>query len=204
MKDIEDNLLLLRPIGFVQRNMDVTLPLSFPDEDEADPTFLPSSERLRLETRLQAIKALQSSYSLKKRFWEIWKNQYLTALRKQHRRNIDNKRCSTREVREGEVVLLTDSFQKRNHWKLARISKLISSSDGAVREVEVYCNKNTLRRPINQLTPLEIEGTNNETERRNMSEDQKMEPLLQHIFMIYDQGRRQLAAKRDNAKAKAV
>ncbi|KIH55681.1 hypothetical protein ANCDUO_14154, partial [Ancylostoma duodenale] len=156
--------------------MDVTLPLSFPDEDEADPTFLPSSERLRLETRLQALKALQSSYSLTGRFWELYKNQYLTAQREQYRRNIDNKRGSTREVREGEVVLLTDPFQKRNHWKLARISKLIPSSDGAAREVEVYCNKKTLRRPINQLIPLELEGTNNETERSNMSKDQKIEP----------------------------
>ncbi|KAK6762711.1 hypothetical protein RB195_023429 [Necator americanus] len=128
------------------------------------------------DTQLQAVKALQSSYSLSERFWEIWKSQYSTALQKQHQRNIDNKRGSAKEVREGAVVLLSDSYQKRNHWKLARISKIISSNDGAVREVEVYCNRKILRHPLNQLILLELEGNDNGTQQTNTAEDQQATP----------------------------
>ncbi|KAK6764389.1 hypothetical protein RB195_024639 [Necator americanus] len=161
--DINDALLPLRPIDFVQREMEVTLPFNFSEEEKADPIFLPPSEALQFETRLQTEKALQSSYILTERFWEKWKNQYLTALREQHRCTIDGKRGNANEVREGELVLITDALQKRNRWKLVRISKLVPSIDGAVREAEGYCNKKTLRRPINQLIPLKIQGNERES-----------------------------------------
>ncbi|XGW03187.1 hypothetical protein V3C99_014858 [Haemonchus contortus] len=154
--DIKDSMTPLRPIDFIQNEMNVTLPLNDPKEEHTDPTYLPAVERIRLETRLQAQKALRSSCAITERFWELWRNQYLTALREQHRRNINDKRGSRKDVQEGEVVLLSEPNQKRSNWKLARISKTVPSSDGAIREVEVYCNKRTLRRPVNQLVPLEL------------------------------------------------
>ncbi|KAK6763827.1 hypothetical protein RB195_024234 [Necator americanus] len=173
--DINGALLPLRPIDFMQREMEVTLPFNFSEEERADPIFLPPSEALQFETRLQTEKALQSSYVLIERFWEKWKNHYLTALREQHRRTIDGKRGNANEVREGEIVLITDALQKRNHWKLARISKLVPSIDGAVREAEVYCSKKTLRRPINQLISLEIQGNEEESQQSTTSEAQQLQ-----------------------------
>ncbi|KAK6762326.1 hypothetical protein RB195_023151 [Necator americanus] len=70
---------------------------------------------------------------------------------------------------------MTDALQKRNHWKLARISKLVPSIDGTVREAEVYCNKKTLRRPINQLIPLEIQGNEREFQQSTTSEAQQLQ-----------------------------
>ncbi|KAK6762039.1 hypothetical protein RB195_022943 [Necator americanus] len=99
----------------------------------------------------------------------------LNSLREQHRRTIDGKRGNANEVREGEIVLLTDALQKRNHWKLARISKLVPSVDGTVREAEVQCNKKTLRRPINQLIPLEIQGNERESQESAISEAQQLQ-----------------------------
>ncbi|KAK6762325.1 hypothetical protein RB195_023150 [Necator americanus] len=78
--DINDALLPLRPIDFVQRKMEVTLPFNFSEEEKADPIYRPPSEELQFETRLQTEKALRSSYKLTERFWEKWKNCYLTAL----------------------------------------------------------------------------------------------------------------------------
>ncbi|KAK5966609.1 DUF5641 domain-containing protein [Trichostrongylus colubriformis] len=148
----------------------------FHDQDHTDPSYLPPQEALRIETRLQAQKALKSSYTLTERFWEMWKKQYLTALREQHRRNIDDKRGTTKEIREGVIVLLSDPHQKRNTWKMARITKLIPSNDGAVREVEVFHNKKTLRRPINQLIPLEIADHGEDSQQEKTSEKGQSAP----------------------------
>ncbi|KAK6017354.1 hypothetical protein OSTOST_17127, partial [Ostertagia ostertagi] len=49
---------------------------------------------------------------------------------------------------------------KRSQWKMAKITKLVTSSDGEVREAEVLCAKHNMRRPVNQLYPLEITGYN--------------------------------------------
>ncbi|KAK6762888.1 hypothetical protein RB195_023550 [Necator americanus] len=72
--DINDALLTLRPIDFVQREMEVTLPFNFSEEEKADPIYRPPSEELQFETRLQTEKALQSSYKLTERVWKKWKN----------------------------------------------------------------------------------------------------------------------------------
>ncbi|KAK6741524.1 hypothetical protein RB195_009405 [Necator americanus] len=70
---------------------------------------------------------------------------------------------------------MTDALQKRNHWKLARISKLVPRIDGTVREAEVYCNKKTLLRPIKQLIPLEIQGNERESQQSATSEAQQLQ-----------------------------
>ncbi|KAK6765375.1 hypothetical protein RB195_025336 [Necator americanus] len=158
--DFDNNISTLRPIDFLQRDMYITLPLRFSNEEQADPTYLPSSEAARLETRLQTEKALQSSYSLTERYWNIWRTHYLPALYEQHRQKINDQRGSTKAPRKGEIVLLSDPCQKRNYWKMARITKLLPSKDGPVREVEVLCNNKSLRHPINHLIPLEISEAN--------------------------------------------
>ncbi|KAK6762040.1 hypothetical protein RB195_022943 [Necator americanus] len=116
------------------------------------------------------------SHDVEKEFCGLEKEEKAnTTLREQHRRTIDGKRGNANEVREGEIVLLTDALQKRNHWKLARISKLVPSVDGTVREAEVQCNKKTLRRPINQLIPLEIQGNERESQESAISEAQQLQ-----------------------------
>ncbi|KAK6018651.1 zinc knuckle [Ostertagia ostertagi] len=111
-------------------------------------------------------KPTMSSCALTERYWRIWKDSYLTALREQHRRNINNKKGCACKPLEGEVVLIVDSNQKRNHWKLGRITKLVQSNDGAIREAEVFCGNNSvIKRPINLLIPLEISGTDDATQK---------------------------------------
>ncbi|KAK5971382.1 hypothetical protein GCK32_019047 [Trichostrongylus colubriformis] len=109
-----------------------------------------------MRTHLQTTKALQSSQSLTEKYWKIWRDHYLTALREQHRLHIDQKQGCTKTPSEGDIVLLSDPLQKRNQWKLAKVIKAVKSSDGAVREAEILCCKRILRRPVNQLFPLEI------------------------------------------------
>ncbi|KAK5986434.1 hypothetical protein GCK32_014593 [Trichostrongylus colubriformis] len=127
--EIEDSIAALRPIDFIQRDMD--LPLQPRDDAEAekdDESYLLPREKARLQNQ------------------------------ENHRRHLNQKQGCAKVPRIGEIVLLTEPCQKRYQWKMARILKLLPSSDGAVREVEVLSAKRVLRRPVNQLIPLEIEG----------------------------------------------
>ncbi|VDL76057.1 unnamed protein product [Nippostrongylus brasiliensis] len=168
--------------------MDVTLPLDETDDTNTDATYLPPIEASRLRTQLQTKKALESSMSLTEKYWRAWVDHYLTALRAQHRLHIDNKKGCTKPPREGDVVLVGDCLQKRNHWKLAKIVQLVTSQDGAVREVEILCNRRTLRRPVNQLFPLEIEGYHPEKKTNFISDMAKKNQIYQTNATICDQG----------------
>uniref|UniRef100_A0A7I4YZT0 Peptidase A2 domain-containing protein n=1 Tax=Haemonchus contortus TaxID=6289 RepID=A0A7I4YZT0_HAECO len=171
--DLEDFIRSIRPIDFIQHEMDVTLPLDNLSDDDDDPTYLPTAEIGRFKTRIQTQKALRSSYQLTERYWNIWKNSYLSALREQHRRNVTNQRGSAKQPVEGEIVLIVDTYQKRNNWKLGRISRLIRNSDNEAREAEVYCgNNNYIRRPMNLLIPLEIGFDQENTKERRHTEVQ--------------------------------
>ncbi|KAK5979144.1 hypothetical protein GCK32_014533 [Trichostrongylus colubriformis] len=79
----------------------------------------------------------------------------LTALREQHRLHIDHKQLCRKTLSKGDSMLLSDPLQMRNQWKLAKVIKAVKSSD-VVREAETRCCKRVLRRPVNQLFPLEI------------------------------------------------
>ncbi|KAK6763554.1 hypothetical protein RB195_024033 [Necator americanus] len=142
--DYKNTLHCLRPIDFIQNEIDITLPLTNFEESQDDPSYYPSSEAARLNTHLQTIRALQSSCALSERYWKIWKDAYLTALREQHRRHMSKKRGCNRQPTIGTVVLIIYSCQKRNNWKLGRITKLVQSSDGEIREAEVFCGKKHL------------------------------------------------------------
>ncbi|XGW22153.1 hypothetical protein V3C99_004828 [Haemonchus contortus] len=88
--EMEDTFNALRPIDFIQRDIEITLPEN-EEPDDLDSTYLPSTERARLQTRLQAQKALRSSQMLTEKYWAIWQNHYLTALREQHRQYVDGR-----------------------------------------------------------------------------------------------------------------
>ena len=83
-------------------------------------------------------------------FWKRWIRSYLPSLRvraKWHREQ--------RNVRVGDVVLVVDKMQHREHWQLARVTAVYPGDDGLVRSVEVRTAAGTFRRPIHRLCLLE-------------------------------------------------
>ena len=83
-------------------------------------------------------------------FWKRWIRSYLPSLRvraKWHREQ--------RNVRVGDVVLVVDKLQHREHWPLARVTAVYPGDDGLVRSVEVKTAAGTFRRPIHRLCLLE-------------------------------------------------
>ncbi|KIH47286.1 integrase core domain protein, partial [Ancylostoma duodenale] len=151
---------VIRPIDFIQRDMVVTFPLEGLKDASEDPGYYPTEELLQLRTRKQAEYALRSSHELTERFWKIWREQYLGALREQHTRYLAGGRGSPQVPTVDTVVLIADPNLPRNTWKLGRITEVKSNHEGIVREVElVLPNRRVIRRPINLLVPLELDDT---------------------------------------------
>ena len=83
--------------------------------------------------------------------WKIWLKEYLPRL--QERTKWFYK---TRNVQEGDLVLIVDATQPKNEWPLARVSAVFKGSDGQVRTVKVKTRNTELKRPINKICILEV------------------------------------------------
>ena len=69
-------------------------------------------------------------------FWTRWHKEYLPTL--QTRRKWQGE---TRNLEEGDLVLLHCKESPRNYWPLARITKAYVSADGKVRKVDLVTAK---------------------------------------------------------------
>ncbi|KHJ86527.1 hypothetical protein OESDEN_13717, partial [Oesophagostomum dentatum] len=155
--DMLEDFNTIRPIDFVQKDIILTFPLENIKSNDDDPEYLTPEMLFQLRTRKQAEEALESSYKITQRFWNIWQEQYILSLREQHTKMNANKRFCTTKPEVGAIVLIADPVMPRNKWKMARISKLNEGSDGQIREAElVTSTKRKVKRPINLLIPLEL------------------------------------------------
>ncbi|KAE9413301.1 hypothetical protein Angca_001090, partial [Angiostrongylus cantonensis] len=153
-----DDTVTLRPIDFIQRDIIMTHPFESLREHHNDKDCISQEEESKLLTMQKAKLAL-----LSKQYWAIWSQQYLKSIRESHKVNIDNKRGTPRIPTLDTVVLIHESVQPRNTWKMGRIVKLQQLESGIIREAEVRLpNQRIIRRPVNLLIPLEIGETEEE------------------------------------------
>ena len=86
------------------------------------------------------------------RFWNIWKEQYITNLPPIVR---SHKKGGTVVV--GDIVLIRDEpLVSRLQWPLAKVVRVHPGSDGKVRSVDVKTAKGIVCRPIQRLHRLEV------------------------------------------------
>ena len=83
-------------------------------------------------------------------FWERWRREYLPNLIVRPKWTTES-----RNLEEGDVVLVMEPNVARDHWSLARVVKVHPSSDGRVRKVEVKTQSGFLTRPVTRLCLLE-------------------------------------------------
>ncbi|XP_069140927.1 uncharacterized protein [Argopecten irradians] len=83
-------------------------------------------------------------------FWKRWKNEYLSSLQSRQKWQDDS-----RNVIEGDIVLVRDKSLCRNDWPMAVVSKAIPSADGRIRKVEVRVDNGKLYlRPVSEVVVL--------------------------------------------------
>ncbi|XP_069133231.1 uncharacterized protein [Argopecten irradians] len=99
-------------------------------------------------------------------FWNRWRKEFLQNLQ------VRNKWISPkRNMRIGDVVLIMDDNQARNHWRMGRVEETFRGEDGFVRKVKVAVGDptldnqgrradrmNFLERPIHKLAFLHETG----------------------------------------------
>ncbi|KHJ91498.1 integrase core domain protein [Oesophagostomum dentatum] len=162
---------ILRPIDFLQRDIQIIYPFTQNKEESQDPEYLPAEKRLSIETKTEAIKAINSSCEKTEKFWNQWQKQYLTALREKHILQVPQKRGGRSQPKVGTVVLIQDAVQPRYTWKLAMIKELIASANNQIRTALLRLpSGRTIKRPINLLVPLELKD-NTEQDTQIMERD---------------------------------
>ncbi|RCN45078.1 hypothetical protein ANCCAN_08888 [Ancylostoma caninum] len=144
-QDKKKELVVFHPIGQGREEID-------------DPQYFPSKDLMVLQTKQQAIKALETSCQLTEKFWTIWQTQYLTALREKHTLQVTRKKGCAQPPSEGTLVLISDPILPRHSWKMGTIDQVIANPRGTIREAVVRLpSQRLIRRPVNLLIPLELD-----------------------------------------------
>jgi len=61
------------------------------------------------------------------------------------------------DLQVGDLAVEIDDKTRRGEWKKVRITKVVASSDGAIRKVEIRDGENrTYVRPITCLVPIRM------------------------------------------------
>ena len=111
-------------------------------------------------------------------FWKIWKDKYLSSLRKKISLYHKNSNGSQRLPKTGDVVLVKDDNLPRAAWRLGKILDLVQGRDGRVRSAEVLLPEHTrISRAINFLYPLEIPICEKETDDKSLESSSKQQEV---------------------------
>ncbi|KHJ98536.1 hypothetical protein OESDEN_01486 [Oesophagostomum dentatum] len=83
-------------------------------------------------------------------FWNIWHNDYLSALIQRHQRRMRPPKYTTLQPHVNDVVIIADDNLTRGQWKRGIVLKLITNTKGdIVRSAEVRTSKAINVRAIN-------------------------------------------------------
>ena len=87
--------------------------------------------------------------SLVRHFWKRWSTDYFASLRK-----LTKWYSPSRNLREGDVVLLKEDGMIPTKWPLGIVAKLYTGKDGIVRVVTLRTSAGTYRRPVTKVALL--------------------------------------------------
>lgn len=88
--------------------------------------------------------------NLRETFRRRFRDEYLGLLVRQP------KRCRTRELKVGEVVLIGCDNKKKLDWPMGVVTSLLPGSDNCVRVVKLKTALGKLTRPVQRVYPLEV------------------------------------------------
>ncbi|VDP31991.1 unnamed protein product [Heligmosomoides polygyrus] len=111
---MQEELSSVRPIDFLQKDINLTFPSITTEEDEESRCYVPPEDNHQMQYRQLVVDALHSSCQRTDHFWSIWKQQYLTSLREAHKRSTINRRLGNNIPMVGDVVLINDPVLPRN------------------------------------------------------------------------------------------
>lgn len=113
------------------------------------PTMLVPEGDYNEDTRIDLRKRWQLVKHMSHQFWKNWSSEYLQQLQVRCKWN-----KPTRNLQEGDVVLVKEDNLPPGKWALARVTQLHPGSDGHVRVATLKTQTKTMKRPVTKLAPL--------------------------------------------------
>ncbi|XP_045541754.1 uncharacterized protein LOC123723223 [Papilio machaon] len=112
------------------------------------PLTAPPSQHLgdSKESTLQRYERLEK---MQQHFWQRWQREYLSEMQQRTKW-----KSSTSKLDIGDMVLLADDNAPPLSWKLGRVLRLITGSDGTARVADITTNKGCVRRSLVRLCKL--------------------------------------------------
>ncbi|KAK7571949.1 hypothetical protein V9T40_014421 [Parthenolecanium corni] len=114
-------------------------------------------DHTRALTGAELTAAWRASEEYLEQFWRDWAERYLREIRERRDVMPNPRLTEDRAPMVGEVVLMIDPSQKRSSWRTAVVERLIDSSDGKVRAVQLRSSQRSrMIRPVSKLAPLRL------------------------------------------------
>ncbi|XP_045541133.1 uncharacterized protein LOC123722703 [Papilio machaon] len=112
------------------------------------PLTAPPSQHLgdSKESTLQRYERLEK---MQQHFWQRWQREYLSEMQQRTKW-----KSSTSKLDIGDMVLLADDNAPPLSWKLGRVLRLITGSDGTARVADITTNKGCVCRSLARLCKL--------------------------------------------------
>jgi len=137
-----------RPLTYVNTIDDQVAPLT-PLMGLIPSANLATSPSEEAFDRKALLNCFDRNSALVRKFWQRWKNEYLSFLARGCPVN------NTKNLSPGDVVLLGENA-KREYWPLAKVLECFTGRDGNIRSVVLKCQGKVMRRPTKLCYNLEI------------------------------------------------
>lgn len=111
-------------------------------------TALPSESLL--DANMNRLDRYQVLEKMRQHFWNRWRNEYLSELQQKNKW-----RTHKKGLVEGDLVAVKEPSLPPMKWRMGRVQKLYTGSDGTARVADVYTSKGVIRRAIHNLCPLD-------------------------------------------------
>ena len=138
-----------RPIQVVVtlHDLDTLTPNHFLISDQAGAVFPPD---LSNSDTLKLPKCLEHQLMVQKHLWKRFHEEIIPMMGPRKKWSLERKNLA-----ENDVVMEIDDDLPRGIWRLLRVTKILPSSDGLVRSVEVVNSIGKIyQRPISRLMPI--------------------------------------------------
>lgn len=148
-----------RPITFTHTSSEEPVPLSpshflIGQRLTALPPAVSMTSAVPDVSKAQLVKRWRYRQRIVNMFWCRWRKEYLLELRSAH---ISSSVKRPSDLKTGDVVLIYEDKMPKHLWRIGRITEVYMGRDGKVCSCLVMLpSRNTLRRPVQLLYPLEL------------------------------------------------
>ncbi|XP_063364977.1 uncharacterized protein LOC134653531 [Cydia amplana] len=110
-------------------------------------TSLPAPDLTEANTRnLDRFNRLEQ---IRQHFWKRWQSEYVMELQQRSKW-----KTRARDLQQGDLVLIKDENQPPLLWRLGRVVKLHTGSDGVPRVADIDTVRGVIRRALNRICLL--------------------------------------------------